>query len=160
MTRAEYEKKKAELEKQLEELEKEEIIDIRWKPNINKRYYYVSDFGVVHSVWFNDDKYDEWLYITGNCFKTKEEAEEYRKKLETYYKFKNYIEERNEPIDWENGDQEKWYIYVDFCKNINIEFDPFLKQQGTIYATSEQLIKDAIEYVGEDNIKKYILEVE
>jgi len=32
--------------------------------------------------------------------------------------------------------------------------------EGVVYATSKQIIKDFIEEIGEDNFKKYILEIE
>ena len=32
-------------------------------------------------------------------------------------------------------------------------------KQGVIYASSEQIIKDAIKEIGEDNFKKYVLGV-
>ena len=75
--------------------------------------------------------------------------------------FKQYVEEYSETIDWENNGQEKWYIYYDF-DNCCISYcdDDVWRTQGTIYASSEEILQDAIVYVGEDNVKKYVLGVE
>lgn len=53
-----------------------QIEKLRWKPNKNDIYYYISSVG-----WFiTSETWDNWIYDIehyemGNCFKTKEEAE-------------------------------------------------------------------------------------
>lgn len=53
-----------------------QIEKLRWKPNKNDIYYYISSVG-----WFiTSETWDNWTYDIehyemGNCFKTKEEAE-------------------------------------------------------------------------------------
>ena len=42
---------------------------------------------------------------------------------------------------------------------INIDYYCTIKIQGIIYASSEQIIWDAIKEIGEDNFKKYVLGV-
>ena len=74
--------------------------------------------------------------------------------------FKHYVEEHSEPLDWKDIEQDKWYIYYDFHNGcIDFDIDNIWEIQGIIYASSEQILKDAIAYVGEENVKKYILGV-
>ena len=47
----------------------------RWEPELFEAYWYVYNFvRVSTSLWMND-RGDNRLYDTGNCFKTKEQAE-------------------------------------------------------------------------------------
>ena len=106
MTQQEYENKIKELEKQIEELKMakiEEPQSKRLKPNINEIYWTVKANGNIDALnWFND-KTDNWKYLTDNYFKTEEEAEEYKKQIEYTARYKNYIEEHSEPINWNNS---------------------------------------------------------
>ena len=164
MTQQEYENKIKELQDELEQLKAAKIAaeqPKRWKPNIDEEYYIVSaEAGELIKTEWNDDALDEWYYLTGNCFKTKEEAEEYKKQIEYTARYKNYIEEHSEPIDWNNRNQGKWGAYYD-CVDEKISTDgtKIFKEQGKIYASSEEIIEDAIKEIGEDNFKKYVLGV-
>lgn len=53
-----------------------QIEKLRWKPNKNDIYYYISSVGwfITNETWYNWI-YDIEHYEMGNCFKTKEEAE-------------------------------------------------------------------------------------
>ena len=56
--------------------------------------------------------------------------------------------------------QGKWGAYYDFYDgNINTDETKKFKEQGKIYASSKQIIWDAIKEIGEDNFKKYVLGV-
>lgn len=163
MTQQERENKIKELENQIEELKAVKIEaeqPKRWKPNTDGKYWVVRGYGQTDWFFWVGDENNNWHYITGNCFKTKEEAEEYKKQIEYTARYKNYIEEHSEPLDWNDTKQEKYF--AQFCYNNNeIEIDSFLyhKVQGTICASSEQIIWDAINEIGEDNFKKYVLGV-
>ena len=167
MTQQEYENKIKELQGELEKLKAAKIEaeqPKRWKPKSNQGYWAVGcnvTYGgkVLEFVWSNDD-FDKWCYLIGNCFKTKEEAEEYKKQIEYTARYKNYIEEHSEPLDWHNEYQQKYTSFFDFDKNKIVIGDYFVsKFQGVIYASSEQIIWNAIKEIGEDNFKKYVLGV-
>lgn len=162
MTQQEYENKIKELQDELEQLKAAKIEaeqPKRWKPKDGEAYWIVnSGGGLEHYVRVNDFT-DNWAYLTGNCFKTKEEAEEYKNQIYYTARYKNYIEEHSEPIDWMDGDQNKYYAYYRDCRELFVESCWFSIIQGTIYASSEQIIWDAIKEIGEDNFKKYVLEV-
>ena len=49
----------------------------RWKPEMEQRYYYVCSNGRVSEyVWLGSQRLDYGRFETGNCFQTKEEAEQ------------------------------------------------------------------------------------
>lgn len=165
MTLEEYKNEIKELKERLEKLEAEKIEEPqqpkRWRPKNGQIYWLLDRYGNVEDTTWNTDSYDVWQHLSGNCFETKGEAEEYKKKIEYTAIYKNYIEEHNGPLDWTNTNQPKFL--ADFnCESHEIEVSRYshYKQQGTIYASSEQIIWLAIAEIGEDNFKKYVLEVE
>lgn len=163
MTKQEYENEIKELRELLEKLEAEKIEEPQlkcWKPNEDEKYWAVANNGDIGSTYWDDDNYDTWFYLTGNYFKTKEEAEEYKKQIEYTARYKNYIEEHSEPLDWEDENQEKYCAeYGNQEKEITVYSYFSWKYQGTTYASSEEIIWDAIKEIGEDNFKKYVLGV-
>lgn len=164
MTQAEKDEIIKDLQEKLAEAEKIEVDNKRWKPKEREIYYYVEPNGDIDSCeWMTaiyDGPFDDWHYLTGNCFKTEEEAEEYKKQIEYTAHYKNYIEEHSEPLDWNDERQKKYYAGFGYEENeIGVYCYFTWKTQGTIYATSEQIIWDAIKEIGEDNFKKYVLGV-
>lgn len=159
MTQAEKDKIIKELQDKLAEVEKIKVDDSkRWQPNEYETYWLVDNCGGVGEVTWQNGDYDKWHYLVGNCFKTREEAEEYKKQIKYTALYKNYIEEHSEPIDWNNNDQEKYYAEFN-CNTgaISPDYSCNWKTQGTIYASDEQIIWDAIKEIGEDNFKKYVV---
>lgn len=164
MTQQEYENEIKELKERLAKLETEKVEEPqtkRWKPNEDETYWFISSGGVIANTdWCGEDTTDVWYYITGNCFKTKEEAEEYKNKLKYTTLYKNYIEEHSKPLDWNNDEQYKYFVGFSVDTELcHINFVVTRKDQGVIYASSEQIILDAIKEIGEDNFKKYVLGV-
>ncbi len=53
-----------------------EIEKLPWKPKIGETYWFAdeSEGGIFYSEW-SDEAFDYAFYASGNCFKTKEEAE-------------------------------------------------------------------------------------
>ena len=165
MTKQELEQKIEELQRQLDELKnvKVEETKTKWIPARMEVFYFINnDLDVIENVCAKTD-FEKPLIEIGNCFKTEEEAQFVADKIKHTLMFKHYVEEHSEPLDWNEREQEKWRIvYNNIAHKIDIAFcyDKHIKYQGSIYASSEEILQDAIEYVGEDNVKKYILEVE
>lgn len=161
MTHVEKDKIIAELQEKLAEAEKIKVNESkRWKPIHNEGYLLIRNDGNIGLSYWNNDDMDQWRYLTGNCFKTKEEVEEYKKQLEYTARYKNYIEEHSRPIDWKSRNQQKYNAcYSTYDEEIYFESSAYACCQGVIYASSEQVIKDAINEIGEDNFKKYVLGV-
>lgn len=158
-----YEKQIEELKEKLTKLEAElkeskEPKGKRWKPEYNNIYWHITTGGNFRCWEWEDDDIDEFRYLTQNCFETEEEAEEHKKEIETYFKFKNYVEEHSEPVDWNNDCQQKFRYYYSFDEeDICCGFDIFLKYQGAIYASSVEILKDAIDYIGGKEVAKRYL---
>lgn len=163
MTQQEYENKIKELQDELEQLKAAKIEaeqPKRWKPENRRNYWTVARTSNIDNCYWMNDRVDSWLYLTGNCFKTKEEAEEYKKQIEYTARYKNYIEEHSEPLDWKDLQQDKYFACYDFYNRLQIVINNASVWKGSdIYASSEKIIKAAIKEIGEDNFKKYVLGV-
>lgn len=163
MTESELQQKIEELQKQIDELKNTEIEEKqkKWKPEYGETYYCINADCCTNFYRFDNDEFDNNCVKLGNCFATKEEAQFVADKIKYTQKFRQYVEEHSETIDWENNGQEKWYIYYDF-DNCCISYcdDDVWKIQGVIYASSQEILQDAIAYVGRENVKKYVLGVE
>ena len=162
MNKEQLQQKIVDMEKQLAELKKElEKKDKGiWKPDKCEYYYFVDiDGGVIDDV-NEDSNTDDERFLFGNYYKTEEEAE----KMSNYLKYTNllrkYVEEHSEPLDWESNDDKFWISYNYYTRAIMTDQDDCCQQQGTIYASSEEVLRQAIEFVGEENIKKYIFGIE
>lgn len=58
-----------------------QIVDYKWEPKIGETCYYIDCFlDVVDDHW-SDDRLDNLVRNSGNCFKTKEEAQKYADKF-------------------------------------------------------------------------------
>lgn len=167
ITKTEMEKKIKELEDKVAEMQDElnKLKQVKtdepkkWKPELDEDYYFVNDCGRVGVNSWDNDIADSWRYLNDNVFKTAIEAEEHKKKLEIQADFKNFVEDRTDKLNWNDGNESKCYIYK-YNNGIDIGYDWTCKTQGTIYASSEQILRDAVAEIGEENVKKYVLEVE
>ena len=131
-----------------------------FKPKIDDIYYYICSSGIIDYVNWKDTEIDNQRYALGNCFRTKEEAEFEVEKLKVIAELKRFALEHNEPIDWNNVKQNKYFIYFYYKDEmIDVDFWQTLKHND-IYFTSEELAQQAIKEIGEDKIKKYYLGVE
>lgn len=147
-------------EEQVKEIEKPKYK--RWRAEKGEKYYFLSDLGEILSANDCRDKTDNFLYNTDNYFKTEEGAEEYRKKLLYRQQYLDYIgEDIPKKDDWKNKYFYKFYAYYSYYDNkIEFYYDCQIKRCGVIYSKSKEKIEKFIKEIGEDNFKKYILEVE
>lgn len=161
MNKKEYEEKleclitQAEIfNKQIEELKNVKIEeDNVWKPKYNEYYWFVDSFGKVYEDRWLCFEGDEFRYSVGNVYKTKEDAEFKVEKLKVITQLKQFSREfiygyRNFYINLSNG------------SNLSYKYRSNVKVQGIIYFESEEKIKEAVESVGEDRIKKYLFGIE
>ena len=105
----------------------------------------------------------------GNCFpyteENKEQVEKEVKLIAERRKLQNEMEmfarqNNKEEIDWNNGNQLKWHLYVD-CKRNNIitTCTYIIRVLNTVYFTSEKIAQKALDKF-EDRIKKLYLDLE
>ena len=66
--------KEAEAQKEQEELKP-------WKPETEEQYFFVKDSFYASGYWNENDEVDNHNFEIGNCFRTKERAEEVAKKM-------------------------------------------------------------------------------
>ena len=145
----------------------------RWRAEKGEKYYLVGEFekedvmvgGITLEYdWYNvesNDAVDIFLYKTRNYFKTKEEAEEYREKLKTYYDLLDLADELNcdRKINWNDKEQEKYYIYYNTRdKSIDTINTYFFKALGQIYCLDENFLDIALERIGKDRLEKLFKE--
>ena len=80
----------------------------RWKPEMGQTYYHVGGDGFIYDdTWVNDSAVDNGRFEIGNCFETKEEAEqvvEYLKALATV---------RGDVTSKFVKGERNWYVYYD-----------------------------------------------
>ena len=130
------------------------------KREILETYYFISDKGAICCKCASG-AVNEIRYRFGNYFQTKEEAEFAIKKQCIYQQLADYALEHNiKTIDWKNPCQQKWLIRYDsdyeiikYCWTVDALY------MNQIYFTSEKIARDAVEEIGEDNIKKYLFGV-
>lgn len=130
-----------------------------WKPITEETYYYLNYWGEINSGRWTNDTSDNWLFDSGNCFRSEEEAEFYKEKLLVTAELQRFAEEHNEPIDWNNAEQPKYYLSYDYEEATIDVFLLFSISYPMTCFTSEYIAKQAIEAVGENRIKKYYLGV-
>ena len=58
-----------------------QIEKLRWKPKKRDKYYYIRSKGNVNSAFWHKGSVDIHRYKFGNCFKTKEEADDKLKQI-------------------------------------------------------------------------------
>lgn len=126
----------------------------RWRAESCEGYWYVSDCGKVNLVNECEMDSDNYRYNSYNYFKTKEAAEKYAKVLNTQAKIREVAED-NEPMDWDDTSQMKYYItYNFFIKKIDVYSVSSIKG-GNIYFSSRELAERAISVIGEDALIEY-----
>lgn len=147
-------------EEQVKEIEKPKYK--RWRAEKGGKYYFLDgSCSVVYMVDYYIES-DRKRYEVGNYFKTKEEAEFRRQQLLYLQQYRDFIgEDLPTGDDFKNEDVEKYYAYYDCTEDAIITAaNCVLKSQGIIYSKDEEKIENFIKEIGENNFKKYILEVE
>ena len=82
-----------------------------FNPKEEEEQFYVDIWGYVLSYPYRSDgKNSKWNAESGNCFRTKEEAEYHRDWLIAR---KRIMDSLDSESSWENPEQVKWVIYYD-----------------------------------------------
>lgn len=154
----------SELEQQLAvlraEADKEEkenkSMNKRWRAKLLRQYWYVADYCGI-SLGYAGSKCDDFHYDTHNYFQTEDEAQKYANVLETERQLKKFADEHNDVIDWTNINQHKWNLCYYYSR---YEVSPIrccvVKEARVIYFSSEEIAKQAIDEIGEEEIKEYL----
>ena len=146
-------------------------IEKREEPFIKKgqRYFAIDDYFHIlttKNCGYEDDK--ERIKV-GNCYpftdETKDKVKKEVKLIAERRKLQLQMEQfarlnNEEEIDWSNGNQLKWHLYVD-CKRNNIITTCTYKIRvlNTVYFTSKEIAEKALEKFS-DRIRKLYIEEE
>ena len=96
----------------------------RWKPDFDEEYWYIYNSGEVDCYTWVDDNVDNFLYLTKNVFKTKQEAQE-------YLAYKTALLEAEKPFEY---GIDNYYIYHQWdTEDTVLRFTSFEQVQGTVY---------------------------
>jgi hypothetical protein len=118
-----------------------------WMAKNGGRYYFITGVGGVLGVTEDDDPEDRFCYLTGNYFKTKEEAEAHKAYLEAIGRVTHRVHELNGEwvADWSKTN--KCMIYYNHIKHMFFidmwsawQFPfilPYMSEQ-----TAQQIIKE------------------
>ena len=129
----------------------------RWRACVGGDYCFIDNGGEIAVTYESRDEADNYRYKTRNYFKTKKEAKEYQKVINTYYDLMDLAEELNngEKIDWNDNQQCKYTIFYDFEDNFLKRTNAYVcKEFGQIYCLDGDFVEKAIEKIGEDRLKK------
>lgn len=132
---------------------------VRWRAEKENKFWYISvgnQCGHDHQ-----EACDDFLYSIGNYFQTQEEADFHKNELIYTQMLKDYIYEHDDvELDWKDASQPKWSIEYDTVEcEIVLGVGHYCKAQGVIYASNKRVLEDAVKFIGEENVKKYILKV-
>ena len=147
-------------EEQVKEIKKPKYK--RWRAEKGEAYFYIFKNGSIDKHLDANDNEDNFFYDIGNYFKTKEEAEFRRQQLLYLQQYKDFIgEDIPTKGDWKDDSKTKYYACYDHHDNfLDISCSFVCEIQGVIYSNSKEKIEKFIKEIGEDNFKKYILEME
>lgn len=148
---------KAEAEKEEEKNEKQ---NKRWRANRYEDYWYVSDCGIViteEDIRTANSAIDNYRYDTHNYFQSEDEARKYANVLETERQLRKFADEHNDKIDWEDIDQDKWCLGYSYrALKTMTAVAMYTREARTIYFSSQEIARQAIDEIGEDKIKDYL----
>ena len=165
LSQEEYERRIAELQQELEELKKVKVEEEKkpekgkiWTPELDEDFFYFDENGALYGEEYCDVVTDNLKLDIGNFYKTSEEAKHQLEVQKYTNLFRKYVEEHSEPLDWSDTSQRKYcLVYTD---NFIFDWNLSAKHQGAIYASSKEILDDAIEFVGKNNVIKYVLGVD
>ena len=132
-----------------------------WCPKTNDIYFFINGEMCGESIW-EEHSVDVARYELGNCFKSKEECEFAIEKTKVTVELKRFAEKNNKcTINWNDYTQRKYYIKYDVKDDVIMVFSSgCMKSGNTIYFSSQEIAKNAVDTIGTDRLKKYYFESE
>ncbi len=143
-------------EDQMKQFEEPKI----WVPEVGEQYYYANERGNIYSCIWQNDKVDNYLLKMGKVFQTEEDCAFDQEREIVTAELKNYAKKHNEPIDWGNLKQLKYYInWHSSDRKICISWTTTFKGND-VYFSSYKIAKAAVKAVGPERVEKYYLGVD
>lgn len=143
----------ANMEKMLAECEYK-----RWKPKINKEYYYVSQTGEIVQDRNDNVGIDVKRYEYYNCFQTREEAEKESEKILVRRMLEDIARRLNKGgnLDWSNNSQCKYYLYLWLGEELEQHIASVRLIQGVVYCLDKNFLDIVIQEIGEERLMRYL----
>lgn len=146
------------LQEKLQELQNKPK-NIRWRAKHFDEYFCVATAGGIGECCEHNNSMDDFLYNTGNYFKCRREAEEYREYLMITQKLKDIASRLNNgvKIDWTSCHQSKHSILLNYTRGVLYQGTSSYHQTiGTTYCLSDKFLEEAIKEIGEKELIEYI----
>ena len=120
--------------------------DSKFIPKTNQEYWIIAGKGRVDNYVWEDDRVDKYQLSIGNCYRTKEEAEQALDLQTRKAKLIKEIEDSSDVIDWRDGRQSKYHILLDRCNNsLVVRGNVFEQTHGTAYTKNTAFLYELIE---------------
>lgn len=131
-----------------------------WNPKVGHNYYIIKSSGTVSSsIWYADD-IDISRYGLGNVYKTYEEAEFEVERRKVEFELRKYIYEHGGGNgEFVVGRDNFSLCYGQLTDTLGVNNVSYTQGAG-IFCNSREVLKEAINAVGEDRVKKYYLRVQ
>ena len=129
-----------------------------WEPEVGNNYICINaDGGLTFVCSWRNSQTDQERYKLGNVFKTEAEAKFEVQRLKYLTQYKRLSIEAGELENPWNNDSPHYYAYYD-CKCNSLDFvSCYWFRDGLIYFPTRESCKNAVNTIGEENFKKYIL---
>lgn len=153
------EAKLAEIQAELAELKKQGQSE-KWVPEDNDEYFIPcpTNPSYFEDTYWDNDNYDRHRLKANMVFRTEKEAAEAGKRMYYTHWYQSLSDVTEEM--WADKNQKKWFAYWNNEDN-KACFDCryTCKFEGTYFTTKEKC-RAAIDEIGEENFKRYVLGVE
>ena len=150
-------------ERHLENMKKmlEECNYTRWKPKDGETFWLVDSYAQDTCTLYLDstDEYNDRLFNSYNCFKTREEAKAESERILVRRQLEDIARRLNagRKIDWASTTQRKYLIYFNHCcDRIELDNSRVHQIQGVIYCLDEKFLDRALKEIGEERLEKYL----
>lgn len=120
--------------------------------------WFIGSAGEIRYAVYINDFFDEKRLEIGNMFLRKKEAKFAVERLKVIAELKKYAKEFSDD-EWRDADIPKYYISYNYSINDLRESISGTLKVSNIYFESREKVREAIEAVGEDRVKKYYLVV-
>jgi hypothetical protein len=137
------------------ENDKKENKNKKWQPQEQESYYYINSLGQICGEIYAEAHEDLWRKMNGNCFPTREQADQYLENLKTKAELKALADELNggEVIDWTDEKQWKYTLLLNCYTNVLWPvIHTIHRNPNAIYCLDENLFEKAIERIGEQRL--------
>lgn len=125
-----------------------------WKPETGEYYFFINDNSNFESVRWRDRAIDQNRFNLGNCFKDLDEADKHTKYLKIKQELREWASKCENKVDWENPNQNKYGVFYDGLSDEIKVTRSVWSRDDNIYFADEEILKQAIEAIGEERLKK------